>query len=37
MARNLVLGDPSENNWCVTCRIGSIGDTAKIYRHILQD
>lgn len=29
MARNLVLGDPSENNWCVTCRIGSIGDTPK--------
>lgn len=27
MARNLVMSDPSENNWCVVCRIGSIGDT----------
>lgn len=29
MARNLVMFDPSENNWCVVCRIGSIGDTPK--------
>jgi hypothetical protein len=21
--------DPSDNNWCVVCRIGSIGDTPK--------
>lgn len=29
MARNLVLFDPSENNWCVVCRVGSIGDVPK--------
>ena len=29
MAKNLVLFDPAENNWCVVCRIGSIGDTPK--------
>ena len=29
MARNLVMFDPAENNWCVVCRIGSIGDTPK--------
>lgn len=29
MARNLVLFDPADNNWCVVCRIGSIGDTTK--------
>lgn len=27
MARNLVLSDPAENEWCVVCRVGSIGDT----------
>lgn len=29
MAQNLVLFDPSDNNWCVDCRIGSIGDNPK--------
>ena len=29
MAKNLVLFDPAENNWCVVCRIGSIGDDPK--------
>ena len=29
MARNLVLFDPANNEWCVICRIGSIGDTPK--------
>ena len=29
MAKNLVLFDPAENNWCVVCRIGSIGDIPK--------
>lgn len=29
MARNLVLFDPADNNWCVVCRIGSIGDIPK--------
>ena len=29
MARNLIIGDPSENTWCVVCRIGSIGDEVK--------
>lgn len=29
MARNLILGDPSENTWCVVGRIGSIGDDVK--------
>ena len=29
MAQNLVLFDPAGNNWCVVCRIGSIGDIPK--------
>lgn len=29
MAQNLVMFDPADNNWCVVCRIGSIGDTPK--------
>ena len=29
MERNLVLSDPSENAWCVICRMGSIGDGIK--------
>lgn len=29
MARNLVMFDPAENEWCVVCRVGSIGDTPK--------
>lgn len=29
MEKNLVLFDPAENNWCVVCRIGSIGDVPK--------
>lgn len=29
MARNLIMFDPSDNNWCVVCRIGSIGDVPK--------
>ena len=29
MARNLVMFDPAENEWCVVCRIGSIGDDPK--------
>lgn len=29
MARNLVMFDPADNNWCVICRIGNIGDTPK--------
>ncbi len=29
MAHNLVMFDPSDNEWCVICRIGSIGDTPK--------
>lgn len=29
MANNLVLFDPADNNWCVVCCIGSIGDEAK--------
>lgn len=29
MARNLVLSNPSDNEWCVVCRIGSIGDDPK--------
>lgn len=29
MAHNLVMFDPADNNWCVVCRIGSIGDTPK--------
>lgn len=32
MARNLVLGDPSEGSWCVYGQIGTIGDNPK---HIL--
>ena len=32
MARNLVLFDPADNNWCVDCYIGTIGDTP---RHVL--
>lgn len=30
MARNLVMFDPADNEWCVICRIGSIGDTPKV-------
>ena len=29
MARNLVMFDPADNEWCVICRIGSIGDNPK--------
>ena len=29
MATNLVMFDPADNEWCVVCRIGSIGDTPK--------
>lgn len=29
MAHNLVLFNPADNEWCVICRIGSIGDTPK--------
>lgn len=29
MAQDLVMFDPADNNWCVVCRIGSIGDTPK--------
>lgn len=29
MAQNLVLFDPADSNWCVVCRIGSIGDIPK--------
>lgn len=29
MAQNLVMFDPADNEWCVVCRIGSIGDTTK--------
>lgn len=29
MAQNLVLFDPADNNWCVVCRVGSIGDVPK--------
>lgn len=29
MAQNLILFDPADNNWCVVCRIGSIGDIPK--------
>lgn len=29
MAQNLVMYDPADNEWCVICRIGSIGDTSK--------
>lgn len=30
MAPNLVMFDPADNEWCVVCRIGSIGDTPKV-------
>ena len=30
MAKNLVMFDPADNEWCVICRIGSIGDTPKV-------
>lgn len=29
MANNLVIFDPADNEWCVVCRIGSIGETHK--------
>lgn len=29
MGKNLVLFNPEDNNWCVVCRIGSIGDIPK--------
>lgn len=29
MAQNLVMFDPADNEWCVVCRIGSIGDTPR--------
>mgnify|MGYP000999869502 FL=1 len=29
MAHNLVMFDPADNEWCVICRIGSIGDTPR--------
>lgn len=29
MARNLVMFDPADSNWCVVCRIGSIWDSPK--------
>lgn len=29
MAQNLVMFDPADNEWCVVCRIGSIGETHK--------
>lgn len=29
MAQNLVMFDPADNEWCVVCRIGSIGETPK--------
>lgn len=29
MAQNLVMFDPADNEWCVVCRIGSIGDASK--------
>lgn len=32
MAHNLVLGDPSNNKWCVFCHIGTIGDEP---RHVI--
>ena len=30
MARNLVMFDPADNEWCVIGRVGSIGDTPKV-------
>lgn len=29
MAQNLIMFDPADNEWCVVCRIGSIGDNTK--------
>lgn len=29
MARNLILGDPADNKWCVFCHIGTIGDDPR--------
>ena len=29
MAQNLVMFDPADNEWCVICRIGGIGDAPK--------
>lgn len=29
MSQNLVMFDPANNEWCVICRIGSVGDTPK--------
>lgn len=29
MAQNLVMFEPADNEWCVVCRIGSVGDTPK--------
>lgn len=29
MAQNLVMFDPADNEWCVVCRIGAIGDNTK--------
>lgn len=29
MAQNLVMFDPADNEWCVVCRIGSIGENPK--------
>lgn len=29
MAKNMVLFNPEDNNWCVVCRMGSIGDIPK--------
>lgn len=30
MAKNLVMFDPADNEWCVIGRVGSIGDTPKV-------
>lgn len=30
MAKNLVMFDPADNEWCVICRVGSIGDIPKV-------
>lgn len=32
MARNLILGNPSEGSWCVFGQVGTIGDIPK---HVL--
>lgn len=29
MARNLVLFNPADNNWCVDCVVGTIGDSPQ--------